>query len=87
MDKLDEMILIILEARLKHAALKHPEGPSMEALEWELDEAIEENVAGNKIRLVYELYDVMAVAWRLIEQEGIKDEESISILDDDWMPD
>ena len=54
--------------RLKHAEKEHPEGPSFAALESELMEVYEAIAKDNYIHATYELYDVIAVAIRLIEQ-------------------
>ncbi len=83
---INQKMILILEARLEHAAREHPEGPSMVALVEEVDEAIYENEKRDKIRLVDELYDVIAVAWRLIEEENCSEDDSC-FLDSDWLPD
>jgi hypothetical protein len=65
---LNATMLNILEDRLHHAAIEHPEGPTMKALKSEIREADVEFKNNKCFDYIYELYDVMTVAWRLIEQ-------------------
>lgn len=70
---LNPKMVLDLSIRLEHARRKHPEGADIEALIEEVTEVeYEESKRGSldfsHENYVYELYDVMAVAWRLIEQ-------------------
>ena len=54
--------------RVNYANSIHPEGPSKEALLEEVKEVMAEFESGNKFKLVYELYDVITVCYRLLEK-------------------
>lgn len=52
--------------RMNHATKQHPEGPSFDALTDEVIELREAIRLGKKDEIIYELYDVVTVAFRLI---------------------
>jgi len=52
--------------RIQHATKQHPEGPSFDALTNEIIELREAIQKGEKDHILYELYDVIAVSFRLI---------------------
>ncbi len=52
--------------RIDHATRKHPEGPSFDALTDEIIELREAIRLGQKDEILYELYDVITVAFRLV---------------------
>ena len=71
--ELNPNMVINLSKRLQHANRKHPEGADLEALieevtEVEYEESRRGSLEFSHENYVYELYDVIAVAWRLIEQ-------------------
>jgi hypothetical protein len=66
-------MVVVLSKRLDHARAKHPEGADIDALideciEVEFEESQRGSLDFSHENYVYELYDVIAVAWRLIEQ-------------------
>ena len=60
-------MLEILGDRLLHAANEHPEGANFDALVEEVEEVRVEYEKGRKLEMIYELYDVMTVAYRMIK--------------------
>lgn len=52
--------------RMEHATKKHPEGPSFDALTDEVIELREAIQSGKKDEIIYELYDVITVGFRLV---------------------
>lgn len=55
-----------MSERIKHATKQHPEGPSFDALTDEIIELREAIKNQKKDEIIYELYDVITVAFRLV---------------------
>lgn len=55
-----------MSERIDHATKQHPEGPSFDALTDEVIELREAIKLGNKKEIIYELYDVITVSFRLV---------------------
>ena len=72
------MIATKVQSRVQHADRQHPEGPSLKALMDEIAEYIEAERKGCPESSLYELYDVAAVAFRMLEIAETKKLTSIT---------
>ena len=55
-----------INKRLEHATKKHPEGAGLHALYAEIGEVVQAMIEKQGVDVVYELYDVVTVALRMI---------------------
>lgn len=68
----DEDIWVLIKSRLIHAQKQHPEGASFYNLVSEVDEVEKSIKEGDTEHEIYELIDVITVAFRMIKRAQLR---------------